>query len=525
MTTTPANTKITTNDDDLRLAAVIEIGSKSVRMAVAELGPRGSIRPVDNLQQTIPLGKDTFTTGVISRNTMEDCVRAIRQFKALLQEHGLSQSDVLAVATSAVREADNVETFLDRLYIATGLHIKVLDQAEVNRLVYLAVRPELVDNTRFKRSDTLVIEVGGGSTEILMFRQGKVGNAHLYRTGSMRLRQAFDDFAGSSRRQIDVLRSEVDQAVKNITNGVLPCKSLQMLALGGEARFACTRIDPSWKDDKPGTISVKRLETLTNKVLDTSADELVQKYKMTYPDAETVGPALLVYLRLAQSLKLETILASRATLRDGLLRDLQTRGTWSREFRRQILNSTILVAKKYDVDIKASKLVARYCDMLFTALAQEHGLDDRYALILEVAALLHQTGHYVSGSSHHKHSMYLIMNSDIFGLGSNEITLTALVARYHRRSLPRPTHDEFAELPQEERVIVAKLAAILRLATALAHGTSTRVADMSASVDEDQLIIHSTSGGDLAFLEHRLSERDEMFEQTYGMDVVLRQEK
>jgi exopolyphosphatase/guanosine-5'-triphosphate,3'-diphosphate pyrophosphatase len=183
------------------------------------------------------------------------------------------------------------------------------------------------------------------------------------------------------------------------------------------------------------------------------------------------------------------------------------------------------VAKKYDVDIKASKLVARYCDMLFTALEQEHGLDDRYALILEVAAMLHQTGHFISGSSHHKHSMYLIMNSDIFGLGSNEITLTALVARYHRRSLPRPTHDEFADLPQEERVIVAKLAAILRLATALAHGTSTRVAEMSASVDEDQLILHSTSGGDLAFLEHRLSERDEMFEQTYGMDVVLRQEK
>ena len=503
-----------------RLAAVIEIGSTSIRMAVAELAPSGTIRTLDTLQQSVPLGKDTFTAGEISRSTMEDCVRTIRHFKTVLAEYGLAQKDVTAVATSAVREARNRETFLDRLYIATGLQIKVIDQAEVNRLVYLAVRPELKDNARFTKSDTLVIEVGGGSTEILMFREGKVGNAHLYRVGSLRLSQQLEEYSGPARNRVDVLRNQVDQSVKQIIGGIVPFKSLQVLALGGEARFACSQINPAWDSEQVAQLAVPKLETLTNRILAMSNDELVRKYDMNYPDAESIGPALLVYLRLAKALKLKTLMASRATLRVGLLRDMQTRGTWSPEFRRQILNSATEIAKKYKVDMKNARLVSRYCGELFRALENEHGLDDRYALILHVAALLHQCGHFISSSSHHKHSMYLILNSDIFGLGSSEIKLTALVARYHRRSLPRPSHDEFAELPREERVIVAKLAAILRLATALAHGGGAHI---TVSVNDGLVTINSTKGGDLALLEHRLSERDEMFEQTYGMDVVLRQ--
>ncbi|MDA1044664.1 MAG: HD domain-containing protein, partial [Verrucomicrobia bacterium] len=284
----------------------------------------------------------------------------------------------------------------------------------------------------------------------------------------------------------------------------------------------CLQINSAWKDLQVAPFPVSKLEILTNRILAMSDDELVRKYDITYPDAETIGPTLLVYLRLAQALKLDHLMASQATLRVGLLRDMQTQGTWSPEFRRQILNSATEVAKKYKVDLKNARLVARYCGELYVALENEHGLDDRYALILQVAALLHQCGHFISSSSHHKHSMYLIINSDIFGLGSSEIKLTALVARYHRRSLPRPTHEEFAELPREERLIVTKLAAILRLATALANGGKHGAADITVSVSDGLVTINSTKSEDLAFLKHRLSERDEMFEQTYGMDVVLR---
>ena len=119
--------------------------------------------------------------------------------------------------------------------------------------------------------------------------------------------------------------------------------------------------------------------------------------------------------------------------------------------------------------------------------------------------------------------MYLIMNSDIFGLGSREIRLAALTARYHRRSLPSPTHDEFTELRRDERLIVAKLAAILRVSTALAHGKRSHRRDITISVEPGMVVIHSKGEGDLLFQRHRLSERDEMFEQVYGMDIILRE--
>ena len=503
--------------------AVIEIGSTSVRMVVAEIGRGGKVRVLDSLQQAVSLGKDTFTKGQIGRGTSEDCVKALRSFQRVIDEYGIRESSrIRAVTTSAVREAANRQQFLDRLFIATGTQIEVLDQAEVNRLTYLAVRPLLSHQPFFRDSDTVVVEVGGGSTEAMVFHRRRVHRPHMYRMGSLRLREMLEEYRASPSRLRHLMRTQVDQFVAEILSNIGSITRPHMLALGGEARFACSHL---LDDAKPGSlngIAIDTFEALVDDILHLSVDEVVRRYRLSYQEAETVGPALLVYARLARALKVRRVLVGDASLRDGLLAEMAAGGSWTADFKRQIINSALEVGKRYKIDLRHARNVARASQLLFAALAAEHHLDDRDEVVLTLAALLHECGQFVSATAHHKHSMYLILNSEVFGLGPRDLLITALVARYHRRALPKPTHPEYASLPRHDRIRVLKLAAILRLANALDRTHSPRMLGPEVSLENNRVVITVARSGDVELERLRVQQRSELFRQVYATDVVFR---
>ncbi|MCU0707118.1 MAG: exopolyphosphatase, partial [Pirellula sp.] len=157
----------------LRPVAVVDIGSTSVRMAIAEIDSAGNVRTLDQVSQGVSLGKDTFTSQRISRASIEECARVLKSYRRLMQEYGITRPDqVRVVATSAVREASNRLAFIDRIYIATGLEVESLDEAEVNRITYMGIQPLLQSNPILASEKTIVVEVGSGSTEILVVRGG-----------------------------------------------------------------------------------------------------------------------------------------------------------------------------------------------------------------------------------------------------------------------------------------------------------------------------------------------------------------
>jgi len=491
-------------------------------MAVAQAwaGEEG-IKPLENLQQALALGKDTFTLGYIATGTTEACVEALKRFQALLREYRVPPANVRAIATSAVREASNSEAFLDRIYIATGMAVDLIDEAEVNRFTYLAVHPVLQTVPGLRDGETLVVEVGGGSTELLHMKQGNVVSAQGYRLGSLRLRKMVDEERAPAPRQGRILRSHVDRGVGQIRYSLPENQNAVMVALGGEARFAASQLEREW--DKKGLVKIQvpALAKLTTELIGLSADDIVERFHVSFQDAETLGPALLVYTRLAEALDLRAITVSGVTLRDGVLAEMATHGSWTDEFKQQILSSVHELGKQYHVDVNHAEHVAYLSQQLFKAMKDEHRLDPRHELLLTVAALLHEVGAYVSTRSHHKHSMYLIMNSDIFGLGARDLQIVALVARYHRRTSPKASHVEYSVLDRESRVVVSKMAAILRIADALDRGHVQTQRDIDVSIRKGQCVIRVKQAGDFTLEQQGLREKAEMFEQVYGLKVVL----
>lgn len=508
-----------------RTAAVIDVGSTAIRMEIAELMSDGSVRTIESLQQPITLGKDTFTGGRIQQSTIEECVRILKGYRRVMEEYGIADAaTVRAVATSSVREAANRETFVDRIYMATRINVEAIDEAEETRLTYMAVQGVFEQEPELKRGDALVIEVGGGDTELLLIQDGYVTYSNTFRLGTLRMRETLGTQQASPQRALVTLQKQIQLSVDQIRRSVPVGRTPHLVALSGDARFAASQLSPQWPNQKLARIEPKAFTSFARKIAGQSPDDLVRHYRMNYAEAEAVGPALLAFAQLARVFNVDDLLIPKTSLRQGLLQEAITGGFWTPEFMAQVEHSAIALGTKYAFDERHARQVTDLAVRFYRELQGEHMLPPRYELILRVAGLLHEIGLFVNNRSHHKHSMYLIMNSDLFGLSHEDMLIIAMVARYHRRATPQPYHEGFATLNRDARLAVSKLAAILRVADALDRNHMQQVRDVRCGREGGQFVVWVRDVEDLTLERLALREKGSMFEEVYGLKVIFRTE-
>jgi exopolyphosphatase/guanosine-5'-triphosphate,3'-diphosphate pyrophosphatase len=211
------------------------------------------------------------------------------------------------------------------------------------------------------------------------------------------------------------------------------------------------------------------------------------------------------------------------SLRDGLLLEMagQVSGRRGSEFPRQVVAAARALGAKFNYDDKHANHVARLALQLFDELHEEHQLGNRERLMLEVAAILHDIGVFIGNTAHHKHGRYIICESDLFGLRKGEKEIVADVVRYHRKATPRPTHIEYMSLPRPERVVVSKLAAILRVADALDRAHLQRIKDVRVERRRDSFVLMAPTAEDLSVERSGLKSKGDLFEEVFGFTVVL----
>lgn len=503
--------------------AVVDIGSTSVRMVIAQIDDHGRMHVIESLQQEVSLGRDSFSKGFISKSSITQCVSALRSFRRVLREYRITrEAQIRAVATSALREAMNRDAVLDRISIATGFDIDTLEDSEVTQFTYLGIKPYLAAERSLRNADVLIVEVGGGSTEALMVRRGRLVAAQAFRLGSFRMRETLEESGASGAGLIKAMENHVTRTVEQIRDLAGAPSGITLLTMGGDARFAAMNLVPSWDKVSLVKIPVAALAKFTATITAMSIDDIVREYALSYPAAETLGCALLAYVRLARQFKLKEVLVTCVTMRDGVLAETAEGHSWITESREQIVRSAVELGRKYHFDERHALHVARLGTHLFGTMQDDHGLGPRHELILHVAAILHDIGFFVSTRGHHKHSYYLVSNSEVFGLGSKDMLLAALVARYHRKAAPLPSHEGYAMLDRENRIVVLKLAAILRVADSLDRSHSQRVEITAAAVTDETLVISIPAVSDLTIEQVALRQKGGMMEQVYGYEVKLR---
>jgi exopolyphosphatase / guanosine-5'-triphosphate,3'-diphosphate pyrophosphatase len=505
-----------------KAVAAIDIGSNALRMVIAEVYDDGRIEPLERLQRAVRLGQDTFRRGRLGGQSMRAAVAVLKDFRQLLRLYSVER--VRAVATSAVREAGNADTFLDRVFMVTGLHVEVIDTSEESRLAVSAVRPALDQILREDRQ-ILIADVGGGSTLLTLLEGGEIVNSQSLRLGSIWLQEVLSTSEEAPKRSAELLRFHITNVIST-AQGSLPLEDVEtFVALGGDARFVARQVGRPVEADAADLTVVETadLDRLVERCQKHAAEELVRRFGLSFADAETLNPALLVYQILLRRTRADRMIVSHVSMRDGLLLELarEVTGQEDQAMLGGVIHSATALAEKYHADPAHARNVAEISMRLFDELQADHGLGPRQRLLLRVAALLHEVGGFVSLRSHHKHSYYLLVNAEIFGLNREEIRIVALVARYHRRSPPKPSHLEYMALPRETRVLVNKLAAILRVADALARGHARNAADVRLERQGDELVVCVPGGGDLLLEQRAVAAKGDMFEDIYGMKVRL----
>ena len=519
-------------------AAVIEIGSTGIRLLLIEYSETGEWRVLDQASKPVALGRDVFTSGEVSRESFLECLSVLQGFTEQLGGWGIQKEDVRIIATSAVRAARNREIFTDRLQRETGLEITIIEGIEENRLMYLAIRYALKnDLPEFWRSNSMILNLGGGSTEIMLLRRGKMVTARSLKLGTILIDQRVRKGTGSGRF-IERYLSENVRNMQEFLNEEMNLSHIKILAAAGsDVRQAARHIGADL-NERCSIITRDDFFRFVESVENYTVEDCVQRLGIPFVDAEGFVPGLQIYRIFMERLAAKKLVVPDVSLREGYLIDMM-RGIdreLQDDFYSQIRASALSLGRKYHFDEVHNRQVTEFSLALFDALVKEHGMNSRERMLLETAALLHDIGMFIRSSRHQLHGQYIVTNSEIFGLKKEELDIIGNVIRYHRDELPSPAHIEFIALQREERIMVLKMAAILRVADALNRGRSQKNSGLSIEKREETLIIRCGGTGeiqpdpdnpsisgyrDLSLEQMGLKEKSDLFQNVFGYKVIL----
>lgn len=503
--------------------AVIEIGSTGIRLLVAQITEDNKRNILDRSELPVSIGRDVFTKGSISRETLLQCIQILNRFAEQLEGWGIFKDEVTVIGTSAVREAANKDPFVDRIKVKTGFTIKVIDGIEENRLMYLAVNECLKEeNIKTREKNAVILEIAGASTEIMLIEKGKMAAAHTLRLGTVIIEQQFHSLMGSlddSKRYIEEFIANTKGSLDNELNLE---KIQQFIALGSDMRLASLFIG---KPVSTYLWEIKRddFEKFVDEIQHYTIDECIDRFKMNYSEAQTLQISLLTYKMFVRLTNVQTIIVPETSIREGLLisQTQERNEELDREFNLQIIASAKNLLTKYKGDTKHAEYVKNLCLKFYDKLKDELGLPQKAKLLLEVSSILHDIGMFISAHNHNLHGHYIIEHSEIFGLSRDERSIVAQIISYHRGNKKPSDDEEFKLLSRQDRMTILKLSAILRVCDALDRSHLQKLKNFTMNISNESFTIRVKENSNLLLEQKAISEKGDLFENVFGYKIVL----
>jgi exopolyphosphatase / guanosine-5'-triphosphate,3'-diphosphate pyrophosphatase len=496
--------------------AAIDVGSNAIRLAIANASTDGGYQTIYSTREPVRLGQDVFTKGTISAHTIDRTIQTFNTFKEEIARHHATY--VKAVGTSAIREALNRDAVLKTITKATGVEISLIGGEEEARLIHLAVKQAI----NLKGKVALLIDIGGGSVEVVLADDTTVLCTESFAMGSVRLLKILDEKAGEERfntlvtEYVDATQRRLEQEIGNQKIDVCIGTGGSIEAIGDLRR-------EFFDKNSNQKVTADELKSLVKKLRGTTFEERIGQYKLRPDRADVIVPAAIVLQKIVQQAGVSEVAIPGIGLKDGVLLEMiaEVRDQEKRLYRKQVVESARRLGKKYCYDEKHATIVAKLGLQIFDQTQTFHELDSEARLILEVAALLHDIGHYVNVANHHKHTMYLIQSSPLIGLTQMQMDVVANVARYHRKSAPKLTHKPYEDLPPKQRLMISQLAAILRLADALDHEHAQTVDSVEVDFKRPRFMFRLKGKGDMLLEKWALAAKRDMFESVFDANVVV----
>ncbi len=460
--------------------AAIDIGSNSVRLKIARL-QAGRLKEIREDREVTRLGEGVFNNGLLSPEAMTHTVQVLRRFNRAIQECGAES--VRVVATSALRDARNSRIFLEWVRSTTGWTIEIVSGLEEARLIHLGI----VSASRLRERSILLVDLGGGSCELTLSRDGQLRDSVSLPLGAVRLTGEFLKHDPPRKSELKRLREFVTREILRIQNRVKLARVGAVIATSGTAAaLAGIAEHLAGPKKRPANYATRAMVRRIAKQIARLTLEQRQKVPGIGPRrAEIICAGAVAYAELLERCHLPGFRYSPLGLRDGILAQMAAdydRSTRSgRAIESERWESIKRAVDHYHVDLSHALHVRDSALFLFSSLKSVHQLPVEYREWLSAAAMLFEVGDYVNRNGHHRHSYYIIANSEILGYTTQQRRIIGSIARYLGKSRPAPGDGPMNSLSPEEQENVTKASMLLRIARALNMGRSQSVGKVTVS--------------------------------------------
>jgi exopolyphosphatase/guanosine-5'-triphosphate,3'-diphosphate pyrophosphatase len=510
-----------------RRVAAIDVGTNSIRMAVAETDPAIGFRIIEDVKETTRLGAGVFASGKLKVGAVKRSLTALERMRTVAENHRVDS--LRAVATSAVREASNGADFVKLIRRRVGIPIEVIQSQREARLAFSGVARdfELTDHR------VAVVDTGGGSTELVFATSGVIDAIRPVPLGAVRLTEAFGDPAQPGQYRFREMRKRIRKTLKEAVRRV-PYRPDFIVGAGGTftslARVALREGDA----DKGGRFPFavrgcelrhKTVARVLGELRRMTLDERSRVSGLSAKRAEIIVAGLCIVERLMDHLGVDRLFIHDGGIRDGLVAEMIDemgfRCQPPRTHPEQVIGAVARYAERMKYPRDHSEHVARLSLRIFDALVELQpdaaGVWGKPAHrdLLRSAAMLHDVGHAVARKAHHKHAYDMILHADLSTLTRREIEIVANICRYHRRRGPRRKDPGFRKLGAEDQRIVAHLAGILRIADGLDYSQKQNVTDVVVRAGEDEAVFAISGSGDLETQGKRARQKADVFESAF----------
>jgi len=512
----------------------IDIGTNSIHMVVVHINAQiPSFSIIAKEKDTVRLGDRNPDTGNLTKEAMERSFAALKRCKDLADS--LKVDQIIAVATSATREAPNGIEFINDIESQLGIKVDLISGQEEARRIYLGVLSGMDFNSQVHG----VIDIGGGSTELVLADTKETRHLSSTKVGAVRLTQEFVSSDPITEKEFirlqAYIRGMLERPTEDFKNALKAGEKPLLVGTSGtiETLAIINAVETQGSEPNPLNgyeLSRKKIEHILKQLVEMNYDERSSLGGMSDRRAEIMIAGATILLEAMTMLEIDSITICERALREGIIVDwmlqhgyIENRLAFQSNVR---IRSVMKIAHKYQVDLPHGEKIAEFALNIFDQTQGElHYWTDKEREYLWAAAILHNCGLYISHSSHHKHSYYLIRHAEFLGFTEIEVELIAQIARYHRKSKPKRKHDSYSCLPSDKRKIIKQMSAILRLAIALDRRQIGAVKTLECKYDEEYKKLHlhltpTTTNDDCALELWNLEYKKPIFEQEFDVKVI-----
>ncbi|CAN5556349.1 Ppx/GppA phosphatase family protein [soil metagenome] len=496
--------------------AAIDIGSNSLKLVIIEAAASDSFTVLLQERERVRLGHETLKNRFLSDEAINLSAATIAKFRSIAESREVDS--IIAVATASVREAENAAEFVSEIEKRTGVRIEVLSSLEEARLIGVAVAQLFgADN-----DSLLNIDIGGGSTELSLMKNGEPHKLFSMKLGAVGLTEKFVFSNPPKARELKNLQAEIVFAL------IQPMRKMEgetwKLSTGtsGTILNLAALLNFQTPENQAGKpeIQLKKLISLNKMLAKIPLEKRAQLPVISPQRAEVIVAGGQILEGVMRAFNIQTLQPCAYALREGVIIDYL--GELKAESLPPVpdvddirLRDVFAIGRRFGYEETHALQVAGLAEKIFDALAPIYNLQRHGRTLLSAAALLHDIGYHISHEAHHKHSLYLIKHSEMTGFSENEKLMIANIARYHRRALPKEKHADFMQLNERDRKITAQLGAILRISDALDRGYENHVKDIQFKLDKRNLYLKLISDQDCTIEQKAIEQKKDLFEAAF----------